>query len=413
MAAYWLLRCYKDPLFSAFVGAEEIWRAKLFSVFVSLPLVLVYSFFITKVSPYRLLIFFSLFCIGAFFFLGYLVASPVIGLWGARSAWIGWVSYVFIEAFGTFFEVLFYSILADTVVPAFAAQAYLFIAFFARIGQLFGSSLMLFIAYYVASWVAFIFGALLLLFVVLVVWLIVRLIPKKEYRSKRVVEEDRRRLRFFKGVRLLVSDFYFLLIFLWVASYEVLVIMFDLQFKVLIDRAVAHNLVDFITWTSGYGIAIAAVSLFALLGFVQRITRKMGMPGMLLGFPAFLVAMVVVFYVSSWFFDSRMLAQIVGVILVVVRGLYYAVGHPAKERLYLPLSRVAKYNSKVWVDVFGQRGSKAFGAVAVGIISYTPLAFLAATGTISLLWLFVGRRSCFAFKRKEELAELEQHPNAD
>lgn len=47
----------------------------------------------------------------------------------------------------------------------------------------------------------------------------------------------------------------------------------------------------------------------------------------------------------------------------------YALNNPTKEILYQPTSPAVKYKAKSWIDIFGARGSKAFGSIVTNAFS--------------------------------------------
>ena len=53
--------------------------------------------------------------------------------------------------------------------------------------------------------------------------------------------------------------------------------------------------------------------------------------------------------------------------MLLLKGFSYCLNNPCKEILYQPTSSSVKFKAKSWIDIFGQRGSKALGlALRVG-----------------------------------------------
>ena len=49
--------------------------------------------------------------------------------------------------------------------------------------------------------------------------------------------------------------------------------------------------------------------------------------------------------------------------MVSIKGLAYALNNPSKEMLYMTTTDSIKFKTKSWIDVFGNRASKAVGSV--------------------------------------------------
>jgi len=55
--------------------------------------------------------------------------------------------------------------------------------------------------------------------------------------------------------------------------------------------------------------------------------------------------------------------QIVFLVMMVIKGMSYALLNPTKEILYQMTGSNVKFKCKSWIDTFGQRGSKAGGSL--------------------------------------------------
>merc|ERR1712226_824393 len=55
--------------------------------------------------------------------------------------------------------------------------------------------------------------------------------------------------------------------------------------------------------------------------------------------------------------------------MMVLKANSYALNNPTKELLYQPTSNTVKYKAKSWIDIFGARGSKAFGSLITHALS--------------------------------------------
>ncbi|MCK4517428.1 hypothetical protein KAT92_01520, partial [Candidatus Babeliales bacterium] len=123
--------------------------------------------------------------------------------------------------------------------------------------------------------------------------------------------------------------------------------------------------------------------LFALFG-TSYFQRKIGVRGCLIAYPLLLGSGVVLYLFNPT------LGFITGV-MVIAKGINYALNQPAKEMLYIPTTRAVKYKAKAWVDMFGLRAAKMGGSVVNKSIGVA----VRATGGISIvlvvLWVLAAR----------------------
>src|SRR3989339_1367740 len=139
---YWLLRCIKDPTFSAFVDSKHVWKAKIVSLLVVFPLVAGYNYLVDKFPRHRLFYAMSAIYSAIFLVLWFFVRNECYGLPAAkcdRWALLGWIAYVVIESFGSLMVVLFYSLMADTTTPEAGKKGFFVVATFGQIGNMLGS----------------------------------------------------------------------------------------------------------------------------------------------------------------------------------------------------------------------------------------------------------------------------------
>src|SRR5271154_6898312 len=110
-------RPLKMAVFSKMVGAYLVPDAKLYSLFIVIPLILIYSKLVDWLRRHHLL-----YCFTAFHALGgiifaYLLAHPAYGIANTEinsNRILGWAFYFFMESFDAFFSTTFWSF-ADSV----------------------------------------------------------------------------------------------------------------------------------------------------------------------------------------------------------------------------------------------------------------------------------------------------------
>ena len=125
--------------------------------------------------------------------------------------------------------------------------------------------------------------------------------------------------------------------------------------------------------------------LFSLFG-TKSIIEKLGFSKALLSFPTLLLVCTVVL----WFMPN---IWVVFVVMMIIKGMSYALNNPTKEILYQSTSSSIKFKCKSWIDTFGQRGAKAGGSLITNACA-TNLNDLNNYGTLTgvilsvfLLWV--------------------------
>jgi AAA family ATP:ADP antiporter len=83
---------------------------------------------------------------------------------------------------------------------------------------------------------------------------------------------------------------------------------------------------------------------------------------------------------------------VLAVVMVLRRGLHYAVDRPAREVLYIPLPQDAKYKAKPFIDTFVYRAGDLLGAWTPTVLAMLALPLGPAALLVSGLWLGVAVR---------------------
>ena len=146
IGVYWLLRPIKDGVFNQYVGAQSIPMAKLVSLVVVIPLVILYSKLVDAFPRqrvfYALSVIYAVMALG----LGLIMLHPDLGIHMATSQghplfWgrmVGWFAYSYVESFGSIMVALFWAFAADTTTPDAAKRGFPIITFGAQLGGIVG-----------------------------------------------------------------------------------------------------------------------------------------------------------------------------------------------------------------------------------------------------------------------------------
>ena len=422
IGVYWELRCVKDAIFSGFVDPRETWKAKWLSLIVVFPLVTIYSYLVDLFPRQKLFYAVATIYAVTFFVIAYLVGNPDWGLYAPKEArWglLGWTSYVAIESFGTLMVALFYSFMADTTTPESGKKGYFITATLAQVGAIAGS-------YAVASKCADVnvllnYGAAVILVIPFFVWFILYVTPKEEfagYQAKGAHEPKKeKKTGFIEGLKLMLSQPYLLAIFFIISAFEIIVTIFDLQFKILIAEFSGGDANKFAAYSGEFGVYLSVLALVSLLFGIGKIGRKIGITLSLSLMPLLLGVNILV--MAAAFFGWLSFVPVITVVFwiqVVSKGINYALGQPSKEQLFIPTSKEAKYKSKAWVDMFGSRFSKASGSGVKGFqaamekagyftLGASTMFLMGTSFVICLIWFFVamfaGKKATTAVERNE------------
>jgi len=412
IGTYWTLRPLKDALFKACIigegchmDASPLALAKMFSVVVLIPLVMFYSRLVDHFKRQSLF-----YVVGGILVCGLLIFSflfnhPTLGLdnkVASHGRWLGWAWYIFVEAYGSLLIALFWAYASDSIDAENAKKSFFLIVMFGQLGGIVGpqsTDLPVLLGFRNCA-------PLIVLCAVntIIVILIIRQFASRLSRqtvstpaeSKPLPEHKKESgAGFIEGLRLLVTDRYLFGIFLVISFYEIIVTIFDFNFKRLVfqnavgDVSTAQSLGDF-------GTAVNAVSFICLALGIGNVQRRLGMKTALCAMPVIIGIMVVGFKLSPS-------VHILFWIMVSGKALNYALNSPSLKQLYIPTSQAAKYKAQAWIEMFGSRSAKACGSgvnallkffqtragsAVAGFAMYVTFAS-SLSGVLLVFWFFV------------------------
>lgn len=183
---------------------------------------------------------------------------------------------------------------------------------------------------------------------------------------------------FWSGLYLIFRHSYVLLILGVSCLYEVAMTLLDYQMKLLgvarfsDDVAVAttfdlstansskaaNNTMSFTKFMGHYGQLVNVTSLIFSSLLFPFLIKRFGLRRTLLWFPTLLL---VVTFLAYGVMPGNLTVLFVS--LSLLKAMTYSVHDPSKELLYIPTSNAIKFRAKFWIDVVGERISKAIGSV--------------------------------------------------
>jgi ATP:ADP antiporter, AAA family len=393
IAVYWALRPIKDSGFMAIVGGELLWKAKIVSLFVITPLVIIYSKLVDMFPRHKVFYaLLSIYALAAFFF-AWAFMQPDIGFANtvaSPSRMIGWAWYVYVESFGSLIITLFWAITTDVTLPDAARRGFPLIALVGQFGNAVGPAILnaQFLGFDNSAPIVAILG-ILILCSALLMWIFFHVTPKHlltGYKQPGAVHAESEP-GFLEGLKLLVTKGYLLGIFVIITLYELIITVVDYHFKQAVfaefptEKATSAYL-------SSYATYVGIVATLCVLFGINNIQRRLGMLASLILLPI-LVALAILLL---WWYPSAL--NLACWIMIFSKAVNYALNQPTMKQLYIPTSHDTKYKAQAWIEMFGSRGSKALSSLINGTrgVLGIPLFFtLFSMGGLSLIvgWLFV------------------------
>ncbi|MDR3551009.1 MAG: Npt1/Npt2 family nucleotide transporter [Candidatus Babeliales bacterium] len=398
---YWTLRPMKDAIFMSMVGKHNIPWAKLVSLCVLFPMVIVYSKLVDKFHRHKMLYVMAFMYAVATLAFGLLLWHPEYGLPNkvvADNRILGWAWYVFVESYGSLMVALFWAFATDITSPDSAKRGFSIVVMLGQMGAILGPLLITPLAgptrWGSSAPVVMVCGGLIFL-IILFVKIFMTVTPKSQLVGYSGVKAAKAESEpgFLEGLYLLLSNWYLLGIFAIITIYEIIVTIIDFKFKSLVcdvcldESARTLYLGDYAVWVN-------VISFACLMLGVSNIQRRLGLRFSLALMPFIIGGAIATFYVSP-------VVSVVFWIMVGAKAFNYALNGPAMKQLYVPTSEEVKYKSQAWIETFGSRSSKAagsginllqtpfvnwFGAAGVGlhiaVCTYFSFGLLAA-------WFFV------------------------
>ena len=392
IGVYWTLRPLKDSLFSSIVGITWQPSAKVFSLFVLFPLVIIYSKMVDKFSRERLFyVIGSAYIVGVIIF-GLLFFNPTIGLANTTvdaTRFVGWFWYVFVESYGSIVVALFWAFAADMVSPTSAKRGFPIVVMLGQLGAILGPKFLTPLGDKVFGTdvpTVFICG-LLILAMMLGIYFFIRTTPQSEmvgYRARDKGAAKDTDPGFLEGLILMLKQPYLMGIFAVIGIYEIIITIIDYNFKFLVMAEYTGTART--AYLGDYAVWVNIVSFLCLLFGISNIQRRLGIKISLVLMPFVVLAMVLSF-------RAYPVVHVLFWIMVMAKAVNYALNGPAIKTLYVPTSHDVKYKSQAWIETFGSRGSKASGS----FINMLQAPFAARYGIEAGLTAFIAFSSYLSF----------------
>ncbi len=396
---YWMLRVMKNPVFNDLVGMEYQPYAKMGSIFVVAFVVLIYSKLVDHFSKKTLFDIICIFYGGLFFFVGLstgvykgffsdISASPLISFLNIPGNVIGWLAYFVFET-SSIMIVLFWAFVASTTKPDAAKKGYAMIVSCIQLGTISGPAIVTNYAPVVGLPMLIGFGGVLAILVPLLVRLYLAMIKKEEVQVKASSDNKKPKTGFFEGLRLITTKPYVMGILIVSTVYEVVATILEFQMNMIAKEVFASRDL-FASFSGKYGMSVnGMVLVFSFLG-TSFFMRRYGIRFCLLAYPIIVgIVLCGLLILDGMNLDSIQMMWTLFGVMIIIKGLSYALNNPTKEVIYIPTTKDIRFKAKGWIESFGGRTAKASGSV-INVAFAKNLSELLFFGTLISLGIVGG-----------------------
>lgn len=360
IGVYWTLRPLKDSIFIQMVDKYQLPLAKTVSVLTLLPLVMFYTKLIGKFSREKMLVILPTFygiTILLFSILMFNVQEQISSYSMIFSRSLGYFWYLFVESFGSLVVALFWAFATDSTDPTSAKRGFPLVVAIGQMGGIVFPFAVGGLPHRLHCLTDGLSMLLLSIFVLGIIPLVRHLIastPKELMTSYEEVKKEESEPGFLEGLKLLLKNRYLLGIFAANFIYEVVITIFDFNFKIAASDA--YSGVALSHYLSMYGSSVNIISLLCLLLGISNVTRFLGV-GVALAAMPIIVGGALLGFLSL---DSL---SFLFALMVGSKAINYALNGPALKQLYIPTSSDVKFKAQAWVETFGSRSSKQVGSL--------------------------------------------------
>lgn len=394
IGVYWTLRPLKDAIFIQLVDKLHLPYAKTVSVLALLPLVMFYTKLLERTSRERMLMILPAFYgIAVLCFAGLMmIAQAPAEVIAQRdmvpfiaTRCLGYFWYLFVESFGSLVVALFWAFSADTTEPSSAKRGFPLVVALGQIGGIILPYIIGGLPHrlgFKTDTISMLILGVLTLSIILFVRYFLNVTPKHLLASfhgkNEEVVKDEQEPGFLEGLKLMVGHRYLLGIFAVNFIYEVIVTIFDFNFKVA--AGAQYTGVALSNYLSLYASSVNTVSLICLLLGISNVTRYLGV-GMALA------AMPVIVGAALFSFLTIDSLTFLFALMVGSKAINYALNGPALKQLYIPTTPDVRFKAQAWIETFGSRASKEAGSIFNMLLTPLQSAFGAVAGRSYYLML--------------------------
>jgi AAA family ATP:ADP antiporter len=399
IGVYWTLRPLKDAVFIQLVDKLHLPYAKTVSVISLLPLVMFYTKLLEKTSREKMLMILPAFygitilCFSALMLIAQAPAEQIaerstVPFIATRV--LGYTWYLFVESFGSLVVALFWAFATDTTESTPAKRGFPLVVAIGQIGGIIFPYSVGGLPHrlgFSTDTISMVCLGLLTLTIIPLVRHFLKVTPTHLLASfhgkNEKAEENKQEPGFLEGLKLMLQHRYLLGIFAANFIYEVVVTIFDFNFKVA--AGTQYSGVALSNYLSIYASSVNIVSLLCLLLGISNVTRYLGIGVALAAMPV-IVGLALIGFLTL---DSL---TFLFTLMVGSKAINYALNGPALKQLYIPTTTDVRFKAQAWIETFGSRASKEAGSIFNMLLTPLQGAFGSVVGRSYYLMLsgFIG-----------------------
>jgi ATP:ADP antiporter, AAA family len=420
VGSYTVVKELKNSVFMAVVGQEYLPWAKILAMFVLIPAVLVYAGLVDKLRRVQLLYAYAFFYGIAGIIFAVLMGHHSIGLPNTDSSgyrFYGWLFYFFVEGFNPFLIGVYWAFMNTINTPKQARRSYGLVV----MGSKLGGIIITFVAWYFLKNACFwseslagdtvkhqllmVGSSALVLLVPLVIWVMIRIIPKyfrRGYEAVYTVEKQRAKEEgpkkksstsgLFDGLWTIIKYPYVAGIFVTIGLYEVVTTVFSFH-RLSVSKAMSTSMSEVTAFLLQQAGGTQVIGLVIALIGTHTLLRIFGERLCLLLVPVLTGVMLTLLAINSKFlFVSQ--ASAVIFVYMGMQAVHYGFSSPLRESLYIPTVKSVKFKAKSWIDTFGAKFAKGAGSTfnmtTMAMTGFTLMAVQASFFSLIIgVWVVV------------------------
>lgn len=387
IGGYTVVRTLKDSLFLSIVGKEYIPLARLWSIVMLIPCVLLFSKLVDSVKRYQLIYIYScIFGVGGII-IASLLQHPTIGLLNTEpqvSRLFGWFIYLFIDLYNPFLVSVFWSFMHSITTPEESKVSYPIIVAGSKMGGMVAAALGIWIlssnvwgagllSEIIAHQVLLVVASSLVLLAPLFIYGLMRYVPARQLHGyeaayqadkaeKREIQKENATLlgtiySMFSGFIFLLKYPYALGMFGIVFLWEIINVFVSFA---RLEEACSSTLCLRTSMLLQQDLLIHAGGFLVALVGARAVVELLGERRSLILVPVLTGGLLAYYYAAKSLYGGH--AYAIGVVYVVLRIMNYAFAVPLRERLYTATIKEIKFKSKSWIDSFGVKLAKGVGS---------------------------------------------------
>lgn len=361
IGVYWTLRPLKDAIFIQLVDKMHLPYAKTMTVIGLLPLIIIYTKLLEKNSREKMLQILPAFYGSVILIFGLLMffLQETIST-SVMLTILGYAWYLFVESFGSLLVALFWAFATDVTEPASAKRGFPLVVALGQIGGIicpFSVGGLPYRLGYKTDALSLMLLGLLILCIIPLVKYFLKITPKyllASFTSQNNFTLLQAKPDFLQGLKLIITHKYLLGIVFVNFSYDLIVTIFDFNFKVA--AATQYTGVALSHFLSIYGSSVNILSLLFLLLGISNITRYLGVG-------VALATMPVLIGLALFSFITINSLTFLFMLVVISKAINYALSEPAIKQLYIPTTSAVRFKAQAWIETFGSRASKGAGSM--------------------------------------------------